>query len=166
MSWDITATKIIRALVNDVAESTYTDEGIKDIALVAAYRVYSEISLDYTYTINLSTNVISPDPEDNGDMDFINLLSIKAACIILNNEAKAQAGSAISMTDGPSSISLKGVYDALADQAKNVCEAYEQAKTEFSLGNSVGGLAILSPYSPGSEDASAHSGRDGGAYFE
>lgn len=166
MAWDTTATKIIRALVNDVMESTYTDESIRDLALVAAYRVYSEMNLDYTYTINLSTNSITPDPESNSDMDFIHLLSLKAACIILNNEAKAQAASAISMTDGPSSISLKGVYDALAEQAKNVCESYEQAKTEFSLGNSVGGLAILTPYSPGSDDAAAHSGRDGGAFFE
>lgn len=157
MSWKNDVTKIVRALINDLDEVTYSDSRIEEVAIVSAYQVYTSISFDTTYTISLSTETISPDPTAGSDYDFIALVALKAACNILRWEAKTQAASAISMTDGPSSISLKGVYDALKAEADHLCEKYEEAKTQFTMSGSVGGLAILGPYSPGSGNVS---GRD------
>jgi hypothetical protein len=166
MAWKNDVVKIIRALISDLDETAYQDSRLEEVAITAAYQVYSNISFDYTYTISLSAETISPDPADNSDDDFIVLTALKAACVILRSEAKTQAASAISMTDGPSSISLKGVYDALKSEADDLCAKFEEAKRQFIMSGGVGGLAILSPYSPGSDDAHGHSRRGGGGFFE
>jgi hypothetical protein len=166
MGWKNDVTKIVRALVNDLDQTTYSDSRIEEMAIVAAYQVNSNISFSYTYTVSLSTEAISPDPSDNADNDFITLTALKAACNILRSEAKTKAASAISMTDGASTVSMKGVYDALKSEADDLCEKFEQAKKQFIMSGGVGGLAILSPYSPGSDDAHGRSDRDGASFFE
>lgn len=166
MTWKNDVTKMVRVLINDLDETTYADSRIEEVTIVSAYQVYSSISFENTYTINLSAETISPDPSDNSDIDFIALTALKAGCNILRWEAKTQASSAISMTDGPSSISLKGVYDALKAEADHLCERYEEARTQFTMSGGVGGLAILSPYSPGSGGVSGRERGDSGALFE
>jgi hypothetical protein len=166
MSWKNDVTKIVRALINDLDGTTYADSRIEEVAIVAAYKVYSEISFNNTYTITLSTETISPDPTSNSDNDFISLVALKAACIFLRSEAKTQASSAISMTDGPSSISLKGVYEALKSEADDVCKKYDEAKNQYAFNGSVG-LAILGPYAPGSGNVGGrHPDNSGGTIFE
>lgn len=162
MSWKTDVVKIIRGLINDLDETDYQDSRIEEVAIIAAYQVYNEVTLTNTYTISLSGETITPDPTDNSDTNFIALLSLKAACLILRWQAKTQANSAISMTDGPSSISLKGVYDSLKAEADHLCDRYEEAKTQYIMGKTLG-AAILSPYSPGSDFSS---GRDGRGDFE
>jgi hypothetical protein len=166
MTWKNDVTKMVRVLINDLDETTYTDARIEEVAIVSAYSVYSSISFENTYTITLSTETIAPDPTDNSDFDFISLTALKAACNILRWEAKTQASRAISMTDGPSSISLKGVYDALKAEADYLCENYEEARNQFIMSGSVGGLAILGPYSPGSGNVSGRESGDSGNLFE
>ena len=64
MTWKNDVTKMVRVLINDLDETTYTDARIEEVAIVSAYSVYSSISFENTYTITLSTETIAPDPTD------------------------------------------------------------------------------------------------------
>jgi hypothetical protein len=112
--------------------------------------------------------VLSPDPTAlaNKDDAFINLVVLRASCVILGSEVRSNALNSISLKDGPSSIDLRGITTGLTVLYKDLCEKYESSVMQYKAGSSVAGKAILSPYSPGS-DAVGGSYRDSrsGGYF-
>lgn len=172
MSWQTDITTIIRHLLNDLNSSsfTYTDDRIHTTILVAAQLIRTDTDLSQDYTIDISNTSLSPDPtlSSSLDNDFITLLSLKTSCIIIGSEVRSEAGNAISIKDGPSSIDLRGVSTTLTMFYKDLCSKYDQALLDYKSGNSIAGQAILGPYSPGSDFVSRTHSSDAdhrGNYF-
>ena len=94
--------------------------------------------------------MLSPDPTDRSlrDEAFINLICIKAACILDRGKAGKKSDQSISIRDGSSSIDLRGPASArIALLDKGWCKVYDDVKYEYQMGNVSGaGSIILSPY--------------------
>jgi|TARA_B100001939_G_C16787448_1_gene549795 hypothetical protein len=156
MSWQGQMTTVVRHLVNDTDSASYkfSDDRLETSILVAAQLVISETEFTNSYEINVEGCGLSPDPTDSGtkDNDFVALVCLKTACIILGGDIRSESGNAISIKDGPSAIDLRGVTQTLALLYKDMCEKYENMLFAYESGeSSVNGQAILSPYSPGSD---------------
>jgi hypothetical protein len=165
MSWQGQMSTILRYIINDIDSSkyTYNDHRIETTLVVSAQLVTLEVDLGNTYTINVESCVLSPDPTDTATRDdaFINLVCLKAACVIVGSEIRSESGNAISIKDGPSAIDLRGVTSTLVVLHKDLCAKYEQTLLNYRAGNSIAGKSILGPYSPGSDYVSRHgSNRD------
>ena len=155
MSWQGQISTIVRYLISDVDPSNYkySPRRMETTILVAAQMLTTETDLNEEYTINVETCTLDPDPTDalTKDDDFISLVSLKAACVMLGGEIRAEAGNAIAVKDGPSSIDLRGVTGTLNILYKDMCAKYDQLLLDYKAGNSLAGHAILGPYSPGSD---------------
>lgn len=155
MSWQGQISTMVRHLISDVdpANYKYSAKRLETTILVAAQLLTTETDLKQLYTINVEQCELSPDPTDDTtkDDDFIALVSLKCACVILGGEVRAESGNAISIKDGPSAIDLRGVSGTLNILYKDLCTKYEQMLLDYRAGNSLAGHAILGPYSPGSD---------------
>ena len=155
MSWQGQMSTIVRHLVNDLDSSSYkySTNRIETAILVAAQLTTMNVDFDNTYSINVETCKLDPDPTETGTRDdaFVALISMRTACIILGSEIRSESGNAISIKDGPSAIDLRGVTQTLAILYKDLCEKYEHLLLEYRAGNSAAGQAILGPYAPGSD---------------
>lgn len=164
---------ILRYLVDDVDSSKYTfsDERIETTLLVAAQLVTLEVDLTNTYTINVETCALSPDPTETPTRDdaFINLVCLKAACVMVGSQIRSESSNAISIKDGPSAIDLRGVAGTLTVLYQDLCAKYEHTLLSYRAGNSIAGKSILGPYSPGSDYAGrqtyGHDNRAGGYLY-
>lgn len=139
---------MVRYLINDVDGATYSDSRLRTAALIGAK--YVNPLFENYYTISLSgSGSISPDPSQA----FMNLTTLKTACLISTGEAKISAGQGIAIKDGSSSLDLKGVSSSKSDMMKSYCEMYEEAKNEYLAAgdgtNGPPGAAILSPINRG-----------------
>jgi hypothetical protein len=96
----------------------------------------------------------------------MNLLVMKAACIILGGEVKLESANSISIRDGASSIDMRGVSSSLMILYKDLCDKYTKLVEDYGY-NGMSGQAVLGPYSPGSDYISrTHSDNDfRGNYF-
>ena len=155
MSWQGQISTMVRHLISDVDPSNYkySARRLETTILVAAQLLTTETDLAYSYDINVEQCDLNPDPTDSAskDDDFIALVSLKTACIILGGEVKAESGNAISIKDGPSAIDLRGVTGTLSILYKDLCQKFDQLLLDYKAGNSLSGHAILGPYSPGSD---------------
>ena len=150
MAWTTDLVLFVRTLIGDLDSSKYTDARLEQIISVAAYKVNDEADFNYTYTIDIATKEISPDPVDNKDTDFTVLTAYQASCIILGSEVKTEAANSLSLRDGPSAIDLRGVATTLNTLYNDLCKKYEELMQVYKATNSLHGQAILGPYSPGS----------------
>jgi hypothetical protein len=140
---------IVRYLINDLDTTNYaySNGRVRQTIVVAAQLVLSEIDFDKTYTVTISTSGISPDPTAaTKDDAFINLVSLKSACLIASSELRTKGLDAIRVSDGSSSIDAGGILRGFEILSKDLCQRYENAKIQYKAGNSVAGQAILSPY--------------------
>lgn len=144
--WTDVAVPILRVMINDMNETsyTYTDAKLEQVLLASAYMLVMEIDLASTYTVSMVSESISPDPES--DIGFINLLVLKSVVFIKNNEAKAAQSLGVTVTDGPSSISGKGKLEAIIADAKLATAKYDKVKLEYLAGNSKAGEAVMTPF--------------------
>ncbi len=169
MSWQGEMSTVLRYLVDDIdpAKYKYNDTRIETTLLVAAQIVTLEVDFPNTYTINVEQCTLSPDPtDDTKDNAFINLVCLKAACIMVGSEVRSESGNAISIKDGPSAIDLRGVASTLIVLWQDLCKKYDTFLLNYRAGNSIAGKAILGPYSPGSTAVGrSYSGDHRGGYL-
>lgn len=154
--WQTEMVRLIRHLIDDLdAEPTYSDDRLQELILVAAQLVNMDVDFDTTYTIDLDNLILSPDPTDRtaGTRDdaFINLVILKAACLIDNAEARTAAAQSITIRDGSSMIGLGGsggiAQSKLAIMKEGWCKHYAAAMDEFvRSGTNTPGAIILGPY--------------------
>lgn len=152
MSWQTEMTTLLRFLVYDLDDvPTYTDEKLQQAITVAAQLLQNEINFRQAYTVNIGGPTISPDPTDSSllrDDSFINLVTMKAACLIDDWTLRVKLPTAgISMRSGPEALDTRGVasvYQYLKDNG--YCKAFEEAKKEYVFGNNCPGRAILGPF--------------------
>jgi hypothetical protein len=171
MSWQGQISTMVRHIINDVNPTNYkyNDKRIETSILVSSFLVQIDADFINNYEVNVEQCYLSPDPTDTEtkDNEFIALVAMKTACMIIGSEAKSESANAISIKDGPSAIDLRGVSNTLVILYKDLCEKYEAMLIDYRAGNSLAGQAILGPYSPGSDFiARTHSDYDHrGGYF-
>lgn len=149
--WTNEMVMIVRHLIGDVDDHSYTylDTRLETTILTAAQLVQSKHSFDKTYTIEIDECSLTPDPTAaTKDNSFINLVCLKAACIITGSEWRTKANIGIKIVDGPSSIDTGSQVFALQAIHKDLCAQYSAEELNHQMG--VSGHIILSPYSPGS----------------
>jgi hypothetical protein len=155
MSWQGQISTMVRHLINDLDSSDYkySNKRIETSILVSSFLVLNDADFSNAYNINVEQCQLSPDPTDAATKDdaFVALVALRTSCIILGSEVRSEAGNAISIKDGPSAIDLRGVSSTLLTLYKDLSEKYESMITDYTAGSSIGGQAILGPYSPASD---------------
>lgn len=147
MSWQDDAILMLRVLIGDNdSPVTYGDARLEEILIVAAKYVNKDAKFANTYTVDVNTISISPDPST--DDDFINFLVLKSACIVDNGNARlAAAKSGIEAKCGPAQIKTLNHFQAFNDLLNNgYCKTYEKSLFEYKVGNSSYIRAVLSPF--------------------
>ena len=127
----------------------YSDDRLKELLLSSAQLMQGEITFSQVYTINILGGVLSPDPTLGiRDDAFINLVMLKAACIIDNCEARYASKRAVYMRDGSNYVDMRGQsQSALALWKKGWCQNYSDARFEFMAGNTASaGMGIIGPF--------------------
>ena len=149
MSWQIEIPIIVRALINDLGDQpVYNDDRLLQVIAVAAKYVQFDVSLDYTYQIDLSNPNISPDPTSNRDEIFIGLVGLKAACIIDQSALRTKAAlEGIKTALGPASIWVQNSLDGWKMiLEKGPCATYDELTSHWNVQNASAVKAILSPF--------------------
>lgn len=149
MAWDIEIPLIVRTLINDLdAEPVYTDERLKQVIVVAAKYVQFDVSLDHTYSIDVSNLAISPDPTTDRDEIFISLVSLKAACIVDQSALRTKAAvEGIRAALGPALINVNGSLEGLKMILEmGSCAAYDELVSHWDVAQATTAKAILSPF--------------------
>jgi hypothetical protein len=154
MAWQSEMTTIVRHLINDtdISSPTFTNSRLETSILVAAQLMNNEVNFGKVYTISVDGCSLSPDPTvETKDNAFINLVSLRAGCIILGSEIKTAGANLISVSDGPSSINMSATLNGLKIVYEDIKERYENAKLQYQAGGNIG-EAVLSPYSLRQQD--------------
>lgn len=153
MSWQLEITEMVRLLIGDLSDTpTYCDERIQRTILLSAQQLINEFAFCVTYTPNIVTLTLSPDPtSDPRDEGFIYLLALKTASLIVSGELRRYAVSSISVTDGPSSVQMGGIFKNLQELSKDIGSKYDKALMLFRMNGCEGpngqgyGQAIFGP---------------------
>lgn len=144
MAWEDEALPLLRILIGDsLAPYVYCDSRLLDIFVGTARLVAMDVSFETCYTIILSTSTISPDPSD--DPAFIPLVCLRAAYIVSSSEFREKSMSAVTITDGPSTISLAGIVSGLKARMDQLSKDYGKAKLQYAMGNAIGCQAVITP---------------------
>ena len=149
MSWQNEMVLLVRYLVDDVTKPQVYDDGrLEQTILASAQLIRIEgLSFEKTYTVDIDSCTLTPDPTTGTKDDaYINLVSVKTACLIINAEAKTRALDGVRIIDGPSQIDLRESTKAMELRANQMCKHYENIKIQYQLGNSKGAQAIMGPY--------------------
>lgn len=150
MSWEDHLLTMVRVLINDVVTPyEFSDERLLQTICVAAQYVQLDVNLEYTYSIDVVNSSISPNPLDNNDDIFMNLVSLKAACIIDQSKFRTKAAlEGIRAALGPASLSisnnnLSGMKVVLD---KGPCALYESLTKHWDIANATAVRAVFSPF--------------------
>lgn len=135
MAWDEEMVAIVRGLMMDYPDAEtgdpakYSDDRLATILLIAAQNVKARTIFASTYAVDVTNGTLKPDPtsKNTRDDNFINLASLKAACILANAEVREYTGQGISVRDGSSAVSLQRQPAALALLQKTYCQEFEDA---------------------------------------
>lgn len=147
MTWQNEMVRIVRYLINDIDGTTYSDSRLEETLLVAAQLQYASIDFPNTYTIDVDSLILTPDPTSTTKDDwFINIVCVKAACIIVDSEAKTLAAQSYLIKDGPSTIDTRAAYQATKQLAKGLCDKLAYMIMDYKAGSSPAGHAVLTPY--------------------
>jgi hypothetical protein len=152
MAWQTDATELLRVLINDLdCTQTYSDERLLRVLIASSYQLLRKAAFSQSFVVNISKQTITPDPTDttNGtnDENFINLMCLKAACIIDTGSAIKAANNAIAGKDLDVAFDLKGVATStLALLDKGYCATFEAAFDEYLAGSGVISAAVMGPF--------------------
>jgi len=147
MAWQDDMVTMLRIVVDDSGSNPmYSDSRLEEVIVVAANLMKKDVDFSSNYTISIGNVSITPDPTTGGDHAFVNLVTLKAACLLANSEYKTEASRAISIRDGAASIDQRGVAAAKKEWRDSICNDYEKAEREHKIGTSRAGQSIIGPY--------------------
>lgn len=139
MSFETDVLTMLRHLTDDV-ECTYTYSDDRLLTLIFVAASYVNMDMGASYTISLANQTISPTP----DSTFINLVSMKAACLLLKSIATSYAKQDFKFQDGPASVDLKGISDKIKESANSYCEQYSRSLQRILI-SGTSGYAVSTP---------------------
>lgn len=133
---------ILRTYINDIVEPyTYSDARLVQLLTVSAYLIIQTIDFGIEYSVDLSTNTISPDPNN----DYISLTVLKAIALLAESEWKTESRKGMTVRDGPTAIDARPMLDAKAAYVKYTKEQLDRAILIYQAGNRCVGTAIIGP---------------------
>lgn len=139
---------MLRTIINDLDDTdyTYTDTRLEQVIGVAAMFVNKDIG--GTYVVDVNGPTITPNPVDNHDDLFINLLVIKSACLIDQGTFRTKAAVAGLMAKaGPATLETSKHLDGFKMILESgPCGTYQAMLTDYKLGSGALCHAILSPF--------------------
>lgn len=141
----------LRVFIGDLdSPSVYSDSRLSQVAAVAAKEVQMHLSFTQTYTIDLTSLTISPDPTASAtlDDDFCMLTALKAACYIDTNSLRAKAALAgLRATIGSLSLDTSNNLQGYVKTIEmGSCAMFEDLAIDYAYGNINLWKAILSPF--------------------
>lgn len=147
--WASEAVGILRLVIADFDQPyKYTDDRLMKLLLAAGQLMQSELSFSQVYSIDVTTSLLTPDPALAATRDdgFLNLMVLKAACLLAGSGIIRGSEQAIDITDNKSRINLTKKLDGVIATIKNFCDAYNTAKFQYQYKSGLAGQAILGPY--------------------
>jgi hypothetical protein len=147
-SWKTEMTTLLRYVINDADETAreFTDERLCNLLVTSAHLTLGVVDFPKDYAIDIPNSGISPDPTVGRDNSFINLVVLKASCLLAQGEYRIASNKGIVIRDGPSSVDPRGLVAAKKEMMDSACKKYENAEFEYRLGNSNAGEAIIGPH--------------------
>lgn len=165
--WQNELTILLRNIIDDAVEPfNFNSSRLEQVLVSAAQLVLTEINFEKTYTINVDECEISPDPTQ-GDKDdgFINLVVLKAGCLVARSEFRTHSLKALSVKDGPTTVQFSDRARYFKDLYNDICEKYDTIKLNYQLGGGRVGHLISTPTTNeniGRTGSSHRQDRDGG----
>ena len=161
MAWQNELTIIVRHIIGDLDSDNYSfsDARIEESILVAAQLIHNEMEFTINYDIEVDNGMLNPDPTttavypSNKDDDFIALCCLRSGLLLTNSLLRTYALKAFSIRDGSSSLDMRGIVSGLKIVNDDLTRKYENVKLAYETGKLGLGKVILSPYSPGSDNA-------------
>lgn len=140
-------TLMLRAVLADLDNETYTDERLEQLIVVAAKFVNQD--LEASYVVDVTGVDITPDPVDSNDDIFINLTVIKSACLIDHGNLRIKAALAgLEAVAGPARLKVGGdnfaAFRTLVEAG--ACAMYKTLLQDYKLGSGAICHGILSPF--------------------
>tara|TARA_R110002020_G_scaffold222997_3_gene431980 strand:- start:1678 stop:2235 length:558 start_codon:yes stop_codon:yes gene_type:complete len=161
MTWQNTGLIMLRTMLNDAGCSTvkYTPQRLDDLLITAAYFLPVEINFKSTFTINVETRAITPDPGSTAVSDgdeFIRFMVLKAACIAdEGNFRTAALSQGVTARCGPAVLQTSSYGQYLGTLLnEGPCKAYEEIKKKYNFSYTGGQIlrAVMSPFAANSFD--------------
>lgn len=136
MSWDLDMVRIVRYLIDDVSDTPrYSDSRLAECIVIAAQMCETEVSFDNDYTINIASTSITPDPVSLNDNGFINLVSLKSACIVYKGEHRASSDTVAVFRDGSTILDNTESVKQKKTLYEDLRKQYEESKLQYIAGN-------------------------------
>ena len=149
MSWQIEIPIMVRVLINDLSDApAYSDERLLQTIAVAAKYVQFDVVLDRSYTVDVVSSSLSPDPTLEDDSIFISLLALKTACLIDQSTLRTRAAlEGIRAALGPASLSVAGNIAGInLIIEKGPCAAYDELTSHWDVKEATAVRSVLSPF--------------------
>ena len=149
MVWQTEMTSLLRYVINDTdtSKQEFSDDRLQNLLVSAAHLTLGVVDFPRDYSVDIPSSGISPDPTIGvRDNSFVNLVVLRASCLLANGEYRAASNKGVAIKDGPSSIDARGLIAAKKDIMETSCQKYEKAEFEYRLGNSNAGEAIIGPH--------------------
>jgi len=150
MSWQTELTTMVRTLINDSVEPyQFTDERIVQTILVAGKYVQFDVVLDHSYSVDVTSLTIDPDPTSDNDEIFIILTSLKAACLVDQGSLRTKAAmEGVKAVLGPAALTVNGAASGWELILKHgPCKLYDDLVEHWDVANASAISAVLSPFS-------------------
>lgn len=160
MAWDDEMVPIVRGLIMDYPDdetgdvAKYSDDRLAELILIAAQRVRGMAAFPKDYAVSITNGTMRPDPTAlPRDENFINLVTLKVACMIVTAEVREFTAQGISVRDGSSAVNLQRSPVSLRIMQETYCKEFEDAlfKFTFSGGEEVIGSMVVGPNYPAEE---------------
>lgn len=149
MAWQEEITTIVRVLVNDIGPNyTYSDERILQCIVVASKYVQFDVVLDHSYEVDVINQTITPDPTVDNDNIFIDLVALKASCIIDQSNFRTKAVlEGLRASLGPASLAVNNNLAGWKEILNHgPCALYDSLVEHWDVANASAIRAILSPF--------------------
>jgi hypothetical protein len=135
---------LLRNLIDDVDEDNYEFSDTRLLSLLYVAASYVNIDVVGGYSISLCNQTITPEIDSN----FVNLVALKAACMLLRSQQTSFARSGdFKVVDGPAQVDVKNLSGNMKISADSVCDQYQRLRLSVIMGAAVGGLCISTPNS-------------------
>jgi len=131
-SWKKEMTSLLRYVINDADETSreFTDERLCNLLVTSAHLTLGVVDFPSDYTVDIPNSGLSPDPTSVKDSSFMNLVILKAACLLAEGEFRVATNKGIVVRDGPSSVDPRGLVSAKKEMMDSACKKYQQAEFE------------------------------------
>lgn len=131
--------QLLRVMLQDQDRTLFTDERLKELIATAARLVIQEVDFDTAYEVSILKRSIDPDPLGVPDESFVNLVALKAACILDTGTLRTEAlKSGVKITQEKTTIETGNRIAGFKEvMAMGWCKAYQLAKEEYEAGDAV-----------------------------